>query len=190
MGKRGPPCTVCSHREVAGINLGLARGVSMRALANRYRVGPDSLYRHARNHMPPQLRARLIAGPDLDIDLDKLRETESQSLLINLVSLRHRLFASLDTAEEAGDGNMISRLAGQLHHNLEVTGRLLGDLATGPSSITNVLILPQYVELRVELTRALQPFPAARAAVAAALHKLEAKSAEAVRAETRELAHP
>jgi hypothetical protein len=46
-------------------------------------VSTDSLYRHAKNHFPPQLRAKLIAGPDIDLDLDRLHETESQSLLAN-----------------------------------------------------------------------------------------------------------
>ncbi|MCX7313943.1 MAG: hypothetical protein NTV56_20075, partial [Alphaproteobacteria bacterium] len=160
----------------------------MGALARRYRLGHDSLYRHAKAHLPPQLRAALIAGPDLDIDLDKLRETESQSLLANLIAIRRRLFASLDTAEECGDGNMISRVAGQLHHNLEITGKLLGDLSAGSTSITNILIQPAYVEMRVELVRALAPFPEARQAVAAVLHTIEHKAADAVRADTRELA--
>src|SRR5258706_12048431 len=145
MSKIGRQCTVCQHRELAGINLGLARGVSVRALATRYRLHRDALYRHAKNHLPPQLRASLIAGPDLDIDLDKLRETESQSLLANLVNLRGRLFSSLDVAEEAGDGNMLARVAGQLHNNLEITGKLLGSLSSGHSSVTNILIQPQYV---------------------------------------------
>jgi hypothetical protein len=135
----------------------------------------------------PSLGQRCLPVPDLDIDLDKLRETESQSLLANLIAIRRRLFASLDTAEEFGDGNMISRVAGQLHRNLELTGKLIGDLGTG-NTITNVLIQPQYVEMRVELVRALAPFPDARQAVAAVLHSLESKAADAVRADTRELA--
>jgi hypothetical protein len=45
--------------------------------------------------------------------------------LVHLVGLRNYLFAFLDVAEKTGDGNMISRIAGQLHHNLEVTGKLL-----------------------------------------------------------------
>jgi len=110
MKKTGPRCTICAHRECAGIDLALARGVSVRALAKRYDVGPDSIYRHAKNHLPPQLRASLITGPDLDIDLDKLRETEGQSLLANLIALRGRLFASLDVAEEAGDGRTAIQL--------------------------------------------------------------------------------
>ena len=37
-------------------------------------------------HLPPQLRARLLVGPELDVD-----QSESQSLLANLVALRHRI---------------------------------------------------------------------------------------------------
>jgi hypothetical protein len=188
MSKRGPQCTVCQHRERAGVDLALARGVSMRALASRYRLGRGALYRHAKAHLPAQLRASLVAGPDLDIDLDKLRETESQSLLVNIVALRGRLFSSLDVAEEAGDCNMVTRVSGQLHQNLELTGKLLGDLSSGHSSVTNILIAPQYISMRIELVRALAPFPAARQAVAAVLHQIESKAADAIAADTRELA--
>ena len=184
-----PQCTVCRHRERAGIDLALARGMSACAVARRYRLGHDSVYRHVRNgHLPAQLRAQLLAGPDLAIDLNKLRETESQSLLANLVSLRHRLFASLDSAEEVGDGLMLARIAGQLHHNLEITGKLLGDLGVGSTSITNVLIQPAYVEMRFELVRALGPYPEARQAAAKVLHEIESKAAADITADTRELA--
>jgi hypothetical protein len=186
--RRTGQCNCCQHRELAGINLGLARGVSVRALARRYQVTRDSLYRHQKNHLPPQLRASLIAGPDLDIDLDKLRETESQSLLMNLVALRGRLFSILDVAEECRDGTMLARIAGQLHNNLDITARLVGSLSNGHTTITNVLIQPQYVEMRVELVRALAPFPAAARAVAAVLHQVETKAAADIAADTRELA--
>src|SRR3954451_16669993 len=120
-GKKGPQCATCAHREVAAINLAIARGVTLRAIAKRYNVGEASLYRHARRPhcLPPQLKAKLIAGPSIEgIDLDKIRENESQSLLMNLIGLRNRLFAALDSAEEVGDGSMLSRVSGQLHHNL------------------------------------------------------------------------
>ena len=188
--RRSIRCTICLHRELSGINLGLSRGVSMGALSRRYAVGEDSLYRHVRNgHLPPQLRASLLAGPSIEgVDLDKLRDSESQSLLMNLIALRRRLFASLDSAEEAGDGNMLARVAGQLHRNLEITGKLVGSLSMGTTINNSVLIQPQYVEMRVELVRALAPFPEARQAVAAVLHNIEGKAATDITAETRELA--
>jgi hypothetical protein len=188
MAKHGRQCNCCRHRELAGINLALARGVSVRALASRYRVTRDSLYRHQKNHLPPQLRASLIAGPDLDIDLDKLRETESQSLLVNIISVRGRLFSALDVGEEAGDVNLVARVSNALHSNFELTGKLLGDLSSGHSSVTNILIQPQYVTMRIELVNALRPYPEAARAVASVLHTIESKAADAIKADTRELA--
>jgi hypothetical protein len=173
----GKQCHVCRHRECANIDLALARGVSISALSRRFKVSTDSLQRHRQNHLSPALRAKLIAGPDLDIDLDKLKESESQSLLGNLVALRHRLFAALDAAEEYADGNMLTRVASALHANLELTGKLLGDLGVGSTNVTNILIQPQYIELRVALVQALASYPEAKQAVAQALHELESKAA-------------
>jgi len=174
-------CNCCSHRERPTIDLAIARGVSMSALSRRYDVSTDSLYRHAKKHLPPQLRAKLIAGPDTEIDLDRLRESESQSLLANLVAVRHRLFASLDVAEECGDSAMVCRVTAQIHQNLELTGKLLGDLGVGSTTVNNVLVLPAYVEMRVALVNTLADFPEARQAVAAVLHQLEAKAAENIK---------
>jgi hypothetical protein len=126
--------------------------------------------------LPATVRAKLLAGPDIEIDLDQLRESESQSLLANLVALRHRLFAALDAAEEYNDAGMLTRVSSQLHANLELTGKLLGDLGVGVTNV-NVLVMPQYVELRVALVQALASFPEARQAVAAVLHQLESKAA-------------
>jgi len=50
-----------------------------------------------------------------------VRETESQSLLANLIALRHRLFAALDAAEGAGNAVPVCRVTGQIHENLELT---------------------------------------------------------------------
>lgn len=185
---RGKRCSICSHREAAAIDLALSRGVGVRAVGRRYSVGVDSVYRHQANHLSPALRAQLIAGPGPDVDLDRLRTGESESLLLHIVGLRQRLFTAYDVAEEHGDSGMAARVAAQLHRNLELTGRLLGDLAVGNSSVTNILIQPAYIELRVALVGALRDFPDARASVAATLHVLESKAAEQVRSESRELA--
>ncbi len=149
----------------------------MGALKLRYGTSADALYRHRKNHMPPQLRAKLLAGPSVGIDPDRLREVEGQSLLSHLVALRNRLFASLDVAEEAGDAGMTARVVGQIHRNLEITGELVGSLATGNTTINNVLVMPAYVEMRVALVAALRPFPDAAHAVAAVLGRLEGQAA-------------
>jgi hypothetical protein len=187
--RRVPKCHCCAHREHTAIDVALARGVSVLALSRRYGLTTDSIYRHRKLHIPPQLKAKLLAGPDTSIDLDKLRETESQSLLANLIALRNRLFALFDYAEEQGDTHLLTRVSSQLHKNLQVTGELVGDLGAGSTTtINNVLIMPAYVEMRVELVKALAPFPEARAAVAQVLHQIENKAAADITADGRRLA--
>jgi hypothetical protein len=190
MGKPGPKCSVCQHRERAAIDLALARGVSAKALAKRSGLSKDALSRHSRAHLTAPMRAKLLAGPDLaDIDLPRLRETESQSLLLHLVNLRHRLFYALDAAEEHGDGSLLQTVTSQLHRNLELTGKLLGDLGIGGTHITqNILVSPLYMELRGAIVGALRGHPEAAQSVSAALRRLEDKAADEVRAETRALA--
>jgi hypothetical protein len=186
-------CRVCLHRDHAAIDLALARGISVLALSKRFDVSRDSLYRHAKSHLPPQLRAQLIsAAPDLgSVDLDKLRETEGQSLLSHLVAIRGRLLGSLDFCEEHGDANMVARITSQLHVNLELTGKLLGTLGTGHTTINNSLILTSeaYVQMRVAMLRALRPFPEAALAVAQVLHTIEheaVQSAQLVQIEKKD----
>ena len=104
-GKPGPACHVCKHRERAAMELMLMRGVAVHAIAKKFNVSGDSLHRHKRRPkcMSPQLKAKLVAGPDLaGLDLDKVREAEGQSLLLHLVNQRNRIFAAFDAAEEAG----------------------------------------------------------------------------------------
>jgi hypothetical protein len=179
--RKNMQCHACRHREHA-------RGVSVLALSRRYGITTDALYRHRKIHLSPQLKAKLLQGPDTAIDLDRLRETESQSLLANLVALRRRLFASFDYAEEMGDTHLLTRVSSQIHTNLEITGKLIGDLGTGSTTINNVLIQPTYVHMRCELVKALAPYPEARAAVAAVLHTIESKAADAITADGRTLA--
>jgi hypothetical protein len=188
MAKTGPGnCSVCAHRERHAIDLAIARGVSMNAVAKRADLHPDAVKRHVRNHLTPQMRAKLIAGPDLDgIDLDRLKTTESQSLLLHLVNLRNRLFATMDTAEEFGDNSLVLGISGQLHRNFELVGKLLGDLGMGNTTVTNnmLLVSPAYLELRQTLVHALRAHPEAARDVAAALHVLESKAAQAIESDT------
>src|SRR5262245_44159362 len=178
MGTPGKRCTICAHRERQQIDLAIARGLSLPAIAKRFAISYDSLNRHKKAHLTPALRARLLAGPELDLDLDKLRESEAQSLLANLIALRHRIFAHLDAAEEVGDNFAAQRAVSQLHTNLETTAKLLGELGVGSvQHTTNILVAPQYLSLRVALVEALRPFPEAARAVSQALHRIESAAA-------------
>lgn len=128
--------------------------------------------------MPPQLIAQLVSrGRTSAEDLEQLRVTESEGLLSHLIAQRGRLYALADGAEQIGDTSAAAKVHGQLSRNLELTGKLLGDLRTGSQTVTqNLVVLPEYHHLRVALVQALAKFPEARQAVTAALQRMEASS--------------
>lgn len=173
----GRQCKVCEHPERSRIELALARKVSARQIAQKFRgVSPDSISRHRRGHMPPQLVASLVAaGKPSDIDLEKLRQSESEGLLQHIVAQRGRLYHLLDEAEDLGDLRAASSVHGRILDSLALGAKLLGEINTHAVNVQNNLIVqPEYLELRHLLRQALKPFPNAQRAVAEALRRVEA----------------
>ncbi len=70
----------------------------------------------------------------------------------------------------------VARVHGRLHENLQLTGKLVGDL--GPRYVTNQLIIsPEYLKLRQKLVGALREYPEAAQAVAGVLREIESPEA-------------
>jgi hypothetical protein len=171
--------TIIDHPERAAIERALAIGSPpVRQLSKKYKVSLDTLYRY-KKQIPPQLRTahlgmRLKAGADLET----LRLSESESILQNLAQQRARLLVSQDHALEQGDARLVAYLSGEIHRNLKLVGQYLGEFAQHQiKTNVSVLIQPQYLEFRSKLLTALGPYRDAKAAVAKALHEMEAKAA-------------
>lgn len=175
--KREPSCQVCRSPHRAAVELGRANGTSCRILGSRYDLHPDAIWRHSTNHMTPELMKRLKASAfDPEADLDEIRIEESESLLSHLRAVRARLYRGIDNAEEFGNLADLAKMSGQIHKNIELTGKLVGDLRTGTVINNNTLVLTsEYHKLRTGLVLALKPYPKARAAVSRFLQSLEAE---------------
>lgn len=174
MARKEPNCQVCRSPDRAAIELARANGTSCRILGSRYDIHMDAIWRHSTNHMSKELKARLKAAAfDPEVDLDAIRIEESESLLSHLRAIRARLYRGIDNAETFGNLSDLAKMSGQIHKNIELTGKLVGDLRTG--TVNNMLILaPEYHQLRTGLVLALKPYPKARLAVTQLLQTLEA----------------
>ncbi|MBK1668329.1 hypothetical protein CKO28_09810 [Rhodovibrio sodomensis] len=173
MGRR---CTVCDHPERAKIELGLARKVPSRKLAQKFDVGEAAIRRHKDGHMPPQLMASLMtAATPSEIDLDQLRQSESEGILQHLVAERGRLYNVADEAERLGDFRSAIQAHRAINDNISTTAKLLGELSTGSQTTinNNLVVAPEYLDMRNELIRALRPYPEACRAVAQVLRRYE-----------------
>ena len=183
MGRRPAKCTICSHEKRSQIELGLVYKVPMPVLSRRFGVGRESLRRHRHNHISPQVAAAILeAQKPSAIDLEALQASESEGLLSQLVSQRARLQTHSEMASELGDVRSAVVCERAITSNLELVGKLLGQLVQRHEvRSTSLLISPDYLELRATLVRALQPFPEAARAVGAALHAMESKAAQNIR---------
>jgi hypothetical protein len=80
-GRRGI-CSVCTHAQRREIELATVTLVPVSAIAVRYDISTDSVYRHAKKHFtPPQRAAYLSAMKPAGVDLEQLQRSEGESLL-------------------------------------------------------------------------------------------------------------
>jgi hypothetical protein len=154
-------------------------GISIKRVSDRYNHS-EAAIRRFRERMPQQLKAAIVGAslkPGID-DLEKLRTDEAAGLLGNLAHQRARLLLMQDVGMENGAGELVARLSGVIHKNLEMVGRYLGLFANfNVNTNVNVLISEDYLRLRQALVLALRPYPDARHAVSEALHRIEGEVA-------------
>jgi hypothetical protein len=172
--------TVTEHVDRARIERDLALGRPLARIAKKYKptLSIWALHRH-KKRLPPQLKAAL-AGHALRPaeDLNELRISESESILSNLAAQRARLLLAQDAALEGETFGLVAQLSNAIHRNIELVGKYLGEFAShSVQTSISILIQPEYLDLRAALLRALQPYPEARHAVAAALHAVEERAA-------------
>jgi len=153
-------CTVCEHEKVEEINRLLLEGVSLRNIAKQYSVTAASLHRH-KKHIPSTLskaqEAQEVARAD--------------TLLDQVVELRDRALSILTKAEQAGDLKTALQGIREARGCLELLAKLQGELQEGTT--INILVNPQWIELRTLILKALEPYPEARLRLAQALKEAE-----------------
>jgi transposase-like protein len=151
-------CTICAHEKRQEIDRAIVAGGSIRAIAGRFGTSRMALQRHKESHLPATLaeahEAEEVARAD--------------TLLDQVNDLQAKTLAILQKAERAGDLRTAATAIGQARQNLELLGKLAGELR--PDTQVNVLVTsPAWVEVRSKLLRALEPYPEAKQAVLAAV---------------------
>jgi hypothetical protein len=168
-------CTICSHAERYQIELALVSGVSTRAIAKKFSVSRDAAWRHHTNHVPPERRTQLVAGPLKLTELAQKAADEGLALIDYLSMVRSVLLSRFLVTAEADDRPGTAMIAGRLLECLRIMAQLTGELTKTTANVThNTLVLasPLMAELQGMLIRTLAAFPEARMAVLAGLEEL------------------
>jgi hypothetical protein len=165
----GRPGARDSHGERHRVELALASGVSLRAVARKFGVSRDAAWRHQRNHVTPERRAQLVAGPLKVSELAEKAAQEGMALVDYLGLMRSSLMHG-HLAAEAGGRPGAALLAARVLECLRLQGQVTGDLTrTAATTVNNTLILssPLMSDLQQMLVTRLRPFPDAATAVLA-----------------------
>ena len=150
-------CSICDHEYLEEIDRALVEGAALSEIAAKYRVSKDALSRHKTNHLPDVLLKAQGAKEAVRAD----------DLLSQVRELQARTLAILEAAHDSGEHRTALAAIGQARANLELQARLLQLIKEGPT--INVLVSPEWVELRAVIISALEPYEAARSAVVGAL---------------------
>lgn len=153
-------------------------GIGLDTLARQFDVSRDSVWRHFRNHVSPQRRAELTAGPAQVESLSLAAAAESKSLLDYLGITRAVLFNQFLAAAEAGDRAGVANVAGRLLESLRELGKLTGELRqvsgiTVNNNTLNLIASPEFAALSDGLLKIARAHPGARADIVALLRGLE-----------------
>lgn len=167
---RSPPrpngrCKICQHPQVWLIETLLARGASLRDIADQYRLNFASVGRHWRFHVDESRRERLreviaVTGDD---------DTPSVNYLVRMRDLAMR---RLDALERVGSRNLqgIASLLGRARELQLDIARLRGEDGTGaPGRVINGAVVPADAAFEARLLGAVADDPEACARIARAL---------------------
>ena len=148
---------MCDHPEKHSIDEALVSGTPYRSVAKRFGLSESAVYRHKTEHLPGHLlKAREVEEvAQADDLLEQVRNLQAHALHI------------LQRAEKAGDLKTALAAISQARDNLELLGKLAGELDERP--VTTVLISSEWLELRAVIVGALESHPGAREAVLSAL---------------------
>jgi hypothetical protein len=150
-------CTVCDHPERHNIDEALVSGTPYRSVAKRFRLSESAAYRHKTEHLP----AHLLKAKEVE------EVSRADDLLEQVRNLQAHALDILERAEQAGDLRTALAAISQARGNLELLGKLAGELDERP--VVNLNFSPQWLELRAVIVGALEPHPAAHRAVLRAL---------------------
>jgi hypothetical protein len=161
-----PRCTICAHPERDGIDSELATGTTYMDIARRYEVGPESVRRHAQNHLSPALAAVRAAR----------EETEAADLVTRIEGLIARAELMFGAAAKGGQSAQALAVLKELRALLELWGKATGQLDERPTVTLNLMASPEWLAVRDVILSTLMAYPEARTAVSGRLLQLEAGS--------------
>jgi pyrimidine operon attenuation protein/uracil phosphoribosyltransferase len=103
-------------------------------------------------------------------ELEARDERQAIDVMQQLRAINAACLEVLSKARAAENHSTLLRAVDRIHRQIELQARLLGEIQDGQT--VNVLVAPEWHQVRLVVVEALRPFPEARTAVSRALTAL------------------
>jgi len=170
-----PACTICRHKRRAQIEAALVAGESLRHIEKRWGVGYSAVARHKHRCVAPVVAAAAAAVEEAYSErlIDQVRGLQARTIAL-VVEVEGVLSRARKPAAKLGAVVVAAKVVKEIRGNMELLGRLTGELETGSKVTVNLITNPLWLELRRAISDALRPYHEADEAVAAAVKRLGA----------------
>ncbi len=157
-------CSLCKHPSREEIDAALLGVESLRKIAARWAVSKSALLRHKAAHLPAAIVKAAAAK----------EEISGGKLLDRLTTLNRETTSILREARtaETKDNQLALRAIARAERQLLLEGKLLAEMKEDPATV-DLTLAPEWLTLRAAILLALEPYPAAQAAVVKALESQE-----------------
>ena len=125
-------CTVCDHLERHSIDEALVTGAPYQSVAKRFSLSGSAVYRHKTEHLP----AHLLKAREVE------EAAHAEDLLEQVRHLQAHALGILECAEKSGELRTALAAISQARGNLELLGKLAGELDERP--VVNLNVSPQW----------------------------------------------
>lgn len=175
----GRPCTICTSDPATRerVEHELVAGLTLKAVSLNTGMSVGALHRHKTEHLPKLLaRACRERGPQPPAVQQFVRQEVQEGrraldVVKQLREINTIAFAILKEARDQEDGELALKAIDRIHKQLELQGRLLGQLEEG-APISVIVNNPEWTTIRTTILVTLRPYPEALRALAAALREV------------------
>src|SRR4051794_18854765 len=155
-------CTICAHPDRDAIERAMIAMQPYRRIAVQYDVSGSALVRHHDDH----LQAAIVKASRIG------EVTRADGLVDRIIVLARETQSVLDHAKAAEDDELALKAIARAEKQLELQAKLLGQIKEGAT--VNITLSIEWLSIRTLIVGALDRFPEARHAVAAALEEVAA----------------
>lgn len=168
-------CSICNHPKRDEIDKRLLRGDTRARIAQEFAVSAFALDRHFKNHLVRAIAPRAHPLAQVSPETDVPEILRADALVEELHRIRTKTHELLEKASNAGSTHAFGSPAQylrEMREQLRLLAELEGRLREDREMQVNILINPEWVQLRTLILEALEPYPEAKEAVANALAAL------------------